>query len=404
MWLGFYNISIWFYYLGIRVFSFFNAKAKKWIEGRKNIWYDLPQILLKNKKTVWFHCASVGEFEQAMPLYKECKINFTDYHFVFSFFSPSGYEFVKDKYPELAIFYLPLDTSKNAKKLLNIIQPEIVFFIKYEFWYHILFNLKERKIPTFLVSAHFRSKQIFFKAYGSFFKKMLTFFTHIFVQNMQNVALLEQIHVKNVSAVGDTRFARVIANAKEDFEDTIIEKFIENKKVFIAGSVWNEDIAILKSIISSLDSTWKTIIIPHEIQHFDYSRFFSGIFYSKNDINTDADILFIDKMGLLSKLYRYGNLVYIGGGFGKGVHNVLEPAIYKIPILIGPNSDKFAEVDELVKIGMIGKISNEENLKLQLDKLFTFPTQSLELLDDYLQKNANAAQEIIVLIKKLYKL
>lgn len=371
----FYNIFIKLYPLVAKLISHKNAKAKLWIEGRKNIFTEIQQALKDNKQNiVWMHCSSLGEFEQGRTVLEKLKILYPNYKFLLTFFSPSGFE-VQKKYPHADwIYYLPMDSANNAKKFLDIVNPVLVLFIKYEYWYYYLTEIKKRKIPLLLVSGIFREGQPFFKWYGGLYREMLQCFTHVFVQDDKCLSLLKNIgFTKNVSISGDTRFDRVLEIANMFEPITIIEKFIDNSKVIVAGSTWFDDDEVLAHYANS-HTEIKFIIAPHEI---DKERLNECLTMYKNSIllskwqqlkePVNANVLIIDNVGMLSKLYKYATICYVGGGFGDdGVHNVLEAAVYRKPVLFGPEFSKYREAVELID----AKGSFSIQSAIELEKIF----------------------------------
>ncbi len=369
-----YNLSIYLYIFYIRVGSLFNAKAKLMLLGRKNIFQDLESQIsnLKSQNLVWFHCASLGEFEQGRPLMEKLKLKYPDVKILLTFFSPSGYEIRKNYAGADYIFYLPMDTPSNAKKFVEIVSPQKVFFVKYEFWFNYLFELKSKNIPTYLVSGIFREKHYFFKGTGGWFRKQLKSFTHFFLQDEKSMELLNSIGYTNSTLVGDTRFDRVFEVAKNVKQINLLEQFVEEKKVLILGSSWMEDEKIVQS--SKFESL-KLIIAPHEIDEkhlcsieevFKINSQQSTILrYSKATPTNvrDAQVLIIDNIGMLSSIYQYGSIAFIGGGFGKGIHNILEAATFGLPVIFGPNYEKFAEAKELIKLGGAFSISKQDEFE-----------------------------------------
>jgi len=393
-----YSILIFLYQQSIRLSSTFNPKAKKFIEGRINLFEKLSEKL-EPKKRIWFHCASVGEFEQAIPLWKKLASEYPNYQFIFSFFSPSGYEYALKNFPELTISYLPIDQRKRANDFIELIQPELAIFIKYEFWHNHLRALNNNRIPILLVSGIFRKNQVFFKAYGTFFRKSLTYFNHFFVQNQESIKLLNSIGLNNASISGDTRYERVLENKETSFSDSKIEEFVKNKSnILICGSVWESDNEALDTIQKSMDDSWKIILVPHEPSYFKYKIEKDISIYSQ-EINNNHPILLVDKIGILSKLYRYATVAYIGGGFGKGIHNILEAAIYKVPIIIGPNHKKFQEAQDLINLNQVFTLNVADNTQV-LEKARTTKTEILEKAYSFMTEKANATEHILVFIKK----
>ncbi len=349
MWVFAYDTALFFYRLGVRIYGLFNEKAAKWIEGRHDLFRSLQQETFN--ETIWFHCASVGEFEQGYPLLIRLKVKHPLSTILVTFFSPSGYEFAKKRYSDFLIFYLPVDTQKNATQFLDIIQPKAAFFIKYEFWFHFLDQLKKRTVPTFLIAGIFRKEQIFFRWFGMLHRRMLHAFSYLFVQQEESKQLLQSIGISNAGVFGDTRFDRVAELRKSVFSDEVINHFSGDAKIFIAGSVWQSDEEPLKKIIASLPPDWKIIITPHEISNYSVSWLNEEVaFYSRYE-RSEKRVLIVDTLGLLSRMYRKADMAYIGGGYGKGIHNMLEAAIYEIPVLIGPRHQKFNEAVELMRAG-----------------------------------------------------
>ena len=366
----FYNISIWLYTTAVKITALVNPKATLWVKGRKNIFHNIEKALSGNEDIAWFHVSSLGEFEQGRPVMEGFRRKYPNYKIFLTFFSPSGYEIRKNYEGADYIFYLPVDTKQNATQFLNLVKPNIAFFVKYEFWFHYLNQLNNRKIPTYIFSAIFRENQLFFKSYGTWYKKMLSFFTKIYVQNEESKQLLKTLHITNVEVGGDTRFDRVYALAKNAKPIELIEHFAKNKNVIIAGSTWEKDEELLAEYAQQTEFEVKWIIAPHEIHksHIDkiISIFkqpvlkFSEANY--NNINT-TNILLIDSMGILSSVYRYGTLAYIGGGFGNGIHNTLEAATYGLPVVFGPNYKRFKEACDLLELSSGFSISNFAELK-----------------------------------------
>jgi 3-deoxy-D-manno-octulosonic-acid transferase len=349
-----YQTGINIYWFLIRAMSLFNHKAYLFIQGRKNWKTQLTNQRIQNEKYWWVHCASLGEFEQARPVIEIIKEKHPDLKLCLSFFSPSGYEI--RKHYELAdiVMYLPKDSAKNAMVFLQILKPEFSVFIKYEFWFHYLHTLSKLNIPTFLLSAIFRENQIFFKPWGGFFRNMLNYYQQIFVQDEYSLTALQNIGIKKVSHSGDTRFDRVIKVASTKFEHKDIAHFTANSMLIVAGSTWPQDENFLVEIMKQRTDI-KLIIAPHEInsQHIEQieSAFHpfgcTKLSRIKEKNTSDYKVLIIDTIGLLSYIYRFGDIAYIGGGFGKGIHNLLEAACYNLPVIFGPNHLKFKEAIEL---------------------------------------------------------
>jgi len=364
-----YTIIIYLYKFIIWVASFFNKKAKLWINGRKNIWEKIKTLNIpENKKVVWIHVSSLGEFEQGRPLIEEIKKNFTSTFVVLTFFSPSGYEIRKNYQMADAVLYLPLDTKNNAKKFYEFIKPNIVFFVKYDFWYYFISEAHKRNIPIFLISAVFKEQNIFFKWYGSFFLNILKLFTKIYTQDEYSKYLLEKNKIQ-AEVAGDTRCDRVLEISETASVPSDVQAIVDKKTVVVAGSVWLEDVKRLTAVIKQNKQVF-WIIAPHCVESSNVNRIidlirmpvikYSELKNNKN-IAIHTNILIIDNIGMLSSLYKVAHIAYIGGGFGKGIHNILEPAVYAIPVIFGPKFHKFNEAVEMIKLNSAFFIKNEED-------------------------------------------
>ena len=405
-----YSIAIKFYLFAIHLAALFNNKAKLWVKGRKNLLKNIPAKELKSSKNIWFHVASVGEFEQARPLIEKIKEKYPQYKIILSFFSPSGYELRKNYEKADFITYLPIDTRKNATNFIQAVNPEIVFFVKYEFWYFFLSELHKKGIKTFLISAIFRKNQIFFKKYAKNYSKLLTFFTHIFVQNSQSQQLLNAKKINNVTVVGDTRFDRVIEIAEKRKNLHIFEQFTENTFCIVAGSTWQPDEDLLIKFINTHKDI-KFIIAPHEINNAHIEKLTikieqKSLIYSKINQQklSDYQVIIIDTIGLLSQLYRFGKIAYVGGGFGSGIHNIIEAAVYGCPVIFGTNYQKFKEATDLISLNASFSIKNYNELKEILEKLI-FDKNLLQecssTAQQYVYRNKGATEKIINSIFKL---
>lgn len=357
-----YNIFLFFFRVATHLASWFNAKARKWVRGRKQIFEKLEQAIPPAEKIIWVHCASLGEFEQGKPIIEKLKAQGTGHKILLTFFSPSGYEAQKDYKGADWIFYLPPDGPGNARRFLKIVHPSLVIFVKYEFWYYYLKKISYRNIPLLLVSASFRKNMPFFKWYGGLQRKMLSRFDHLFVQNDQSKKMIDEIGLGGICTVsGDTRFDRVIEIAGQWKPIPGIEQFIGNSKTIIAGSTWPEDEAVLqKAFVSLNDQSLKLIIAPHEINEKHLSSikelFPKAILFSElktsNQQPASSNCLIIDNIGMLSRLYKYATITYVGGGLRTmGVHNVLEAAVYFKPVLFGDYFRKYTEAIQLVMSG-----------------------------------------------------
>ena len=406
-----YNILIRLYFFAILVASVFNPKARLWIKGRKNIFKKIKQSIDKTQPIVWFHCASLGEFEQGRPVIEALKQEYPKYKILLTFFSPSGYEIRKNYAGADYIFYLPIDTKKNAAKFIQAVNPKMVFFVKYEFWHHYLNILHKESIPVFIFSAIFRKNQLFFKWYGRFYKKMLHKFNFLFVQNNESKVLLNSINITNVEITGDTRFDRVSSIASQSKNIPIIEAFKQNKLTIIAGSTWKPDEELLIQFINSgKENELKYIIAPHEIFIDNIERIEKSInkkvirYSQANEQNVlESQVIIIDNIGLLSSLYKYGDIAYIGGGFGKGIHNVLEAATFGLPLVFGTNYHQFNEAVQLVDLKAAFVVNNF----FDLDKIFKILLTNKILLKNtgeisknYVVSNLGATSRILAICNK----
>jgi len=370
-----YSFLIVCYGLSIRGASVFNKKAALWIKGRQQYWAILDKKIatgpfsLPGRKLAWFHCASLGEFEQGRPIIEAFKQQHPEYLILLTFYSPSGFE-VRNAYPGAdLILYLPLDTKSNVQRFVDTVKPDIVFYVKYEFWFNFLSYLQLKKIPTFLVSAIFRPDQHFFKGYAEWPRKILQGFTKIFVQNEDSKELLQFIGIENAEVCGDTRFDRVAAVAAKPKAIAIAKAFSLNHKVMVAGSTWPADEDLIFKLIYQNKHKMRFIIAPHEISadHINSLMQRAGktaVLFSKT--NTEeakkAEILIIDSIGMLSQLYQYGTLAYIGGGFGVGIHNILEASAFGLPVFMGPNYHKFNEAKKLIELGGAFEVTKPNEL------------------------------------------
>ena len=390
-----YNISIWLYVVTIRIASLYNLKAKKWVKGRENIFSELEAVVRNQKNIVWFHCASLGEFEQGKPIIEAYKLNHPTHQILLTFFSASGFEIKKNTALANWVFYLPADTTSNAKKFINLVNPIKVVFIKYEFWFNYMSQLKKQNIPFYSVSTIFREGQVFFKY--QWFAKQLKNVTHFFVQDEKSAELLNSIGFSNFTISGDNRFDSVVANTKNPTKIALVELFSKNKKTIICGSTWaKDDIILIQYIKNHPENNY--VIAPHELDNIsNLQKQSNGLLYSNaNEKNIfTTNVLIIDSIGLLSTIYQYGNLAYIGGGFGSGIHNILEAASFGLAVIFGPNYQKFNEAISLInKKGAIS-ISNYEELSSAID-IFNSFDQSIAL--NYIKENSGATNKILGLI------
>ncbi len=406
--LFFYNIFLGLYFVAVRLTSWRSPKARLWLSGRRAIFDKLQQWrndIYTSEKIIWLHCASLGEFEQGRPIIEQIKKDYPSCKILLTFFSPSGYEVRKNYSGADAIFYLPLDGRFTANKFIDIVNPSLVIWVKYEYWYYYLTLLKQKNIPTVLVSAIFRESQPFFKWYGGLWKKILKSFEKIFVQNETSLSLLKNIGMhENATIAGDTRFDRVIAIAenKTALPDTLIQ-FCKNKKVIVAGSTWEEDEEELVHY-ARMHEQIKFIIAPHEIDKerlLGIKKMFKDAIYFSEFINgnTNPQIIIIDNIGMLSSLYELADVAYIGGGFNdSGIHNILEAAVYGKPIVFGPVYEKFKEATDLVDAEGAFSIENALELESLLDKLLqddTLLKHTSEISRKYVYEKQGATNLIV---------
>lgn len=404
-----YNLGLRVYYALILFFSLFNKKAALWINGRRHVKYT------PFNQCIWFHFASLGEFEQGRPVLEKIKTAHPQHKIVITFFSPSGYEIRKNTPLADAVYYLPLDTAKNAREFIATINPTLAIFTKYEYWYHYFNELHKHQVPLYIISGIFRPKQVFFKWYGNLHRRMLSFVTHFFVQDEQSKQLLYFININKVTVSGDTRFDRVWANAQNPKPLPEIAAFKNNQKIFIAGSTWPADEELIATLVNQYPD-WKFIIAPHEISEEKINKLIgllpdnSAVRFAQLtahlSIATGAlrtnQTLIIDNIGMLSSLYQYGDIAFIGGGFGEGIHNTLEAAAFGLPVIFGPNYDRFKEAKDLIAIGAGFSIDDDTSLKKVVGNL----ANDVIIYDNasgkarrYVADNIGATQTIINYIK-----
>lgn len=388
-----YNLLILFAGFVLKITALFNKKIKLFIDGRKLTFFKLQQAISETDEVIWMHCASLGEFEHGRPIIEKLKLKFPNRKVVLTFFSPSGYEVRKNYENADVVCYLPLDSAENAKRFLEIVHPGLAIFVKYEFWPNLLKEIKISNIETLLISGIFRKNQLFFKWYGGWMRKSLTAFSHFFVQDENSKQLLNSINFNNVTVSGDTRFDRVFEITQQNNKLPFIEEFIDEKYTLVAGSTWKEDEMMLVDYINNMASeNEKFIIAPHNINPKDILDLKNSIskkvvLFSEKpfDLAQDAknladyQVFIIDTVGILTKIYSYADVAYVGGGYTKtGVHNVLEPATFGIPILIGPNYHKFNEAVDLVKNKACFVITDAKELSLHLNQFFQFEEKRTE--------------------------
>ena len=402
-----YNAAISIFSFLVRLIAPFHKKAGLITRGHVQTYEILKKQIDRSNKYVWFHVASLGEYEQAQPMMEIIKRDKPDYKILLSFFSPSGYEVQKNNEIADVVCYLPFDKKKNVNEFLDLVNPTIAIFIKYEFWYHYIHQLYLRKIPIYLTSAVFRPNQLFFKPWGDVYKKILKYYTEIFVQDKASKRLLLEHGIKHVTVMGDTRMDRVVKIKEEALSLPVVEKFAtlkNNQAVLVAGSSWPEDENILINYFNK-HAYLKLIIAPHLIDEPHLKQIESKLrrpfvrFSDASELNIlDFDCLIIDNFGLLSSVYRHGEIAYIGGGFGAGIHNLLEAAVYGVPVVFGPNYRKFIEARELIENGGGYTISNETEFNRVLKNFVTAP-EDLEIAGEkaaeYIYTNAGATERIV---------
>ena len=401
-----YNIAIYLYGLGVFIYSLFNEKVRKMWRGEHESFRIIRERLDPNAKYIWFHAASLGEFEQGRPLMERIRATHPEYKILLTFFSPSGYEVRKDYKGADIVCYLPLDTVNNARRFLRTVRPVMAFFIKYEFWYNYLHVLKHRCVPTYSVSSIFRRDQIFFKWYGRDYARVLSCFTTFFVQNEESKLLLGTIGIKNAVVVGDTRFDRVLQIKEASKQLPLVEAFVSNAEhVFCAGSSWQPDEEIFIPYFNGR-SDWKLIIAPHVIgeEHLAQmmqllkGRRVTRYTQTNPEEAAKADVLIIDCFGLLSSIYRYAQVSYVGGGFGAGIHNTLEAGVWGIPVIFGPNNKRFAEAQGLLKCKggfEIKDINDFTTLMVHLESESALLEKSGKAAADYVKSLSGATEKIL---------
>ncbi|TYA75053.1 3-deoxy-D-manno-octulosonic acid transferase [Seonamhaeicola marinus] len=402
-----YNIGINLTGFGLKFLAFFNEKIKKGVVGRRNLFSILEKNLNEQDKTLWFHCASLGEYEQGLPVFKELRELYPNHKIVLSFFSPSGYDIRKNSPVADIVIYIPLDTKKNAKRFISILKPELSIFVKYDIWPNLLNELKARNLRAILISAVFREKQPYFKFYGQQLRDALFSFEHIFTQNEHSKTLLKSINYNNVTVSGDTRFDRVYSQLQQDNNLNFIDSFKDNKLCIVAGSTWPEGEKLITAYINSFkDKDVKFIIAPHNIKDAQIKNLsekleVSTVLYSNKDTAnlSTAKVFIIDTIGILSKIYNYADIAYIGGALGNtGLHNTLEAAVFSVPIIIGNHYEKFPEAHALIESGGTFSISNQNEFNLILNKLIDesdFKTDCGSKNFEYVNKNRGAVIQIL---------
>ena len=387
-----YNISIQLYVIAIRFAALFNAKAKLWTKGRKAIFQKIEEVTKGERNIVWFHCASLGEFEQGKPIIEGYKQKYPSHKILLTFFSPSGFEIRKNTPLADFVSYLPADTKSNAKKFISIVKPIKVIFIKYEFWFNYMAELKKQNISFYSVSAIFRAEQAFFKY--KWWAEQLKNVTHFFVQDKNSAELLKSVGFKNTTISGDSRFDSVLSTTQNPKSFPLIKQFCKTKTTIIYGSTWLKDETLLSQFIKE-NPQYNYIIAPHEMHHISHLQKQTGaqLFSTSNTENINSNnVLIMDSIGILSSIYQYANIAYIGGGFGSGIHNILEAVTFGLPVIFGPNYQKFNEATKLIALGGAKSISNYTELTLAIDSFANFDQT---IATNYIKNSSGATEKIL---------
>lgn len=408
-----YNLVFYIYEFGIFIASFFSDKVRKMWKGERAAFSYLKERVDKDADYAWFHAASLGEFEQGRPIMEEFRRIYPEKKILLTFFSPSGYEVRKNYEGADLICYLPIDTPTNAIRFLRIIRPSVAFFIKYEFWYNYLHILRHRNVPAYSVSSIFRPNQIFFKWYGWQYRHVLNCFTHFYVQNEESKRLLHTVGIDNVDITGDTRFDRVLQIARQSKTITAVETFKDNKPLFVAGSSWLPDEKIFIPYLGK-HPDWKVVIAPHVIDEEHITQImqllegrkvlrYSELKGVDDQTLRSAEVLIIDCFGLLSSIYKYGDVAYVGGGFGVSIHNLPEAAVWNIPVIFGPNNHKFKEAQELKACGGGIEICCENSFKEVMDRFIDNPDELRKAADaagEYVRTHSGATEKLLQLVRQ----
>lgn len=399
-----YDILMYLYLLGVAIYSLFDEKVRKMWRGEREAFSVLKSQVDSDAKYVWFHAASLGEFEQGRPLMELLRQRHPEYKILLTFFSPSGYEVRKNYQGADIICYLPLDTRVNAIRFLRLVRPVMAFFIKYEFWYNYLHILRHRKVPVYSVSSIFRPDQVFFRWYGREYAHVLRCVTRFFVQNEESKRLLEDLGLKDVMVVGDTRFDRVLQIKEAAKQLPIAEAFSRGHKVFVAGSSWPPDEDVFIEYFNE-HRDWRLIIAPHVIGEDHLRQILSklkmsSVLYTQTtpEEASKADCLIINCFGLLSSIYQYGQVAYVGGGFGVGIHNVLEAAVWGMPVIFGPNNKNFQEAQGLLAAGGGFEIATDDNFAQLMDRLSSdskFLEESSTVASTFVQGQVGATEKVL---------
>jgi 3-deoxy-D-manno-octulosonic-acid transferase len=406
-----YNLFILLYSAALRLASFWNPKARAWLEGRKDLLsrMDIAIRGITGRKRIWMHCASLGEFEQGRPVIEALRNQYPDAYILVTFFSPSGYE-IRKNYPVADhVFYLPLDTPSNARRFIDILQPDLAIFVKYEYWLNHLEVMKKKNVPVLMISAIFREGQVFFQWYGYLWKKALKGFRHFFVQNQESSVLLSSAGIHGVSITGDTRFDRVISITENFTELSLIQNFCRTPYVIVAGSTWEEDEEVWTHLVKTRTDI-SFIFAPHELYE-DHLKSIERLFpncilysaLSQTGAHSDSNVLIIDNFGMLSRLYHYGTICYVGGGFSNGIHNILEAAVHGKPLIFGPAFYKFQEAVDLLELGGAETVESAIELEKIVVQWLNNPVEMAErgkVSSDYVKERAGATKKIIQYIQE----
>lgn len=407
----FYSILVQCAWHILGLIAYFNPKIKRFVEGRKTTFLKLENALDSSDRVIWMHVASLGEYEQGLPVIENLKKSYPNYKFLLTFFSPSGFEIKKDKSPADIVAYLPMDTISNSERFLELAKPELALFVKYEIWPNYLHELKSRQIPTLLISARFLKNQVYFSWYGTFMRKALSKIDHFFVQENQSLELLNSLGFYNVTTSGDTRFDRVhqILSSNNGLE--FVKRFKANKSCLIGGSTWPEDEKILVDFINKSEYELKFILAPHDIKPAHIEKLAASITKSKvlySQIEhvalEEIDVLIVDTIGLLTQIYGYGDYAYVGGGFATGLHNTLEPAVFGIPVIIGPKYEGFNEAVELVNKGGLLTVSNKVGFNAIMVRLLEnseFAKKTGDINYDYIKSKVGATETVTKFVQSL---
>lgn len=399
-----YNLVIYLYLFGVKLAALFSEKPALMVKGHRQVFDLLRDHIDRQAKYIWFHAASLGEFEQGRPLIERIRREHPEYKILQTFFSPSGYEVRKNYQGADLVCYLPFDTPRNVRRFLDLAQPVMAFFVKYEFWQNYLNELHRRHIPTYSVSSIFRPNQVFFRWYGRGYRQVLHTFAHLFVQNEESLRLLQSIGVRQASIVGDTRFERVLDICRQAKQLPLVERFKGNSLTLVAGSSWGPDEDIFIDYFNAHPEL-KLVIAPHVVNDTHLKEIISKVkrpclrYTEATEANVaQADCLIIDCYGLLSSIYRYGEISYVGGGFGVGIHNVLEAAVYGIPVFFGPNNKKFQEAQQLLQCRGAFEIAGADDFNRQMDRFLTDEAalqQAGQAAGNYVSSHAGALEKIM---------